>query len=306
LDVSFRSGVLTAAWTALALLVCFSSPLHAQSYRGSIRGTVYDPSGAVIPNASITAKEKASGLTRTVTSGDDGGYVIPELPAGVLEITAKVTGFKVFVAPAIVEVGRDTTLDITMAIGGADTITVGATPPIVETTEDVLGGVVEQRLVDELPLNGRDFGKLVALVPGVVVEGSGVAGTEKGFGQFNVNGNRDRSNNYTLDGTDNNDPWFNNSALNQVGITGAPASAGGCDSGVQSAVTISGRVWTQQRRCGEHHHEVRHERSSWVGIRVLPEFILRRAKLFQPGRKRADPVYQRSVRRVAGRSDREG
>ena len=60
LDVSFRSGVLTAAWTALALLVCFSSPLHAQSYRGSIRGTVYDPSGAVIPNASITAKEKAS------------------------------------------------------------------------------------------------------------------------------------------------------------------------------------------------------------------------------------------------------
>jgi hypothetical protein len=224
LDVSFRSGVLTAAWTALALLVCFSSPLHAQSYRGSIRGTVYDPSGAVIPNASITAKEKASGLTRTVTSGDDGGYVIPELPAGVLEITAKVTGFKVFVAPAIVEVGRDTTLDITMAIGGADTITVGATPPIVETTEDVLGGVVEQRLVDELPLNGRDFGKLVALVPGVVVEGSGVAGTEKGFGQFNVNGNRDRSNNYTLDGTDNNDPWFNNSALNQVGITGAPAT----------------------------------------------------------------------------------
>ena len=49
-------------------------------------------------------------------------------------------------------------------------------------------------------------------------------GTEKGFGQFNINGNRDRSNNYTLDGTDNNDPWFNNSALNQVGITGAPAT----------------------------------------------------------------------------------
>jgi hypothetical protein len=64
----------------------------------------------------------------------------------------------------------------------------------------------------------------VALTPGVTVEGSGVAGTEKGFGQFNINGNRDRSNNYMLDGTDNNDPWFNNSALNQVGITGAPAT----------------------------------------------------------------------------------
>jgi hypothetical protein len=78
--------------------------------------------------------------------------------------------------------------------------------------------------VQELPLNGRDFGKLVALTPGVTVEGSGVAGSEKGFGQFNINGNRDRSNNYNLDGTDNNDPFFNNSALNQVGITGAPAT----------------------------------------------------------------------------------
>ena len=75
-----------------------------------------------------------------------------------------------------------------------------------------------------MPLNGRDFGKLVALTPGVTVEGSGVAGTEKGFGQFNIDGNRDRSNNYNLDGTDNNDPFFNNSALNQVGITGAPAT----------------------------------------------------------------------------------
>jgi Carboxypeptidase regulatory-like domain/TonB-dependent Receptor Plug Domain len=209
---------------AAALFACCSLSLRAQSYRGAIRGTVYDPSGAVIPNASITATEKATGLTRSVTSGEDGGYVIAELPAGVFDISAKVTGFKVFVATAIVEVGRDTTLDISLAIGGADTITVGAAPPIVETTEDVLGGVVEQQLVTELPLNGRDFGKLVALVPGVIVEGSGVAGTEKGFGQFNINGQRDRSNNYTLDGTDNNDPWFNNSALNQVGITGAPAT----------------------------------------------------------------------------------
>lgn len=84
--------------------------------------------------------------------------------------------------------------------------------------------MVERRLVNELPLNGRDFGKLVALVPGTTVDPSGVAGTEAGFGQFNINGNRDRSNNYTLDGTDNNDPFFNNSALNQTGIGGAPAS----------------------------------------------------------------------------------
>jgi len=224
-DTNFRSTpAIGFALTVAALLACCSFSVRAQSYRGSIRGTVYDPSGAVIPNASITATEKATGLTRSVTSGADGSYVISELAAGTYGVTAKVTGFDVFLESAIVEVGRDTTLDITMRVHRGDTIEVSAAPPIVETTEDVLGGVVEQQLVTELPLNGRDFGKLVALVPGVVVEGSGVAGTEKGFGQFNVNGNRDRSNNYTLDGTDNNDPWFNNSALNQVGITGAPAT----------------------------------------------------------------------------------
>src|SRR5579863_1103113 len=223
LDLNLRS----AAWmalAALALVASMASSLHAQSYRGAIRGVVYDPSGAVIPNATVTAKEGATGLTRNAVSGGDGAYMIAELPAGEYDVSTKVPGFEIFVATAIVEVGRDTTLDIAVQLRGGNTITVEGAPPLVETTEDVLGGVIEQQLVTELPLNGRDFGKLVALVPGVVVEGSGVAGTEKGFGQFNVNGNRDRSNNYMLDGTDNNDPFFNNSALNQVGITGAPAS----------------------------------------------------------------------------------
>ena len=208
----------------LACAAMIASAAGAQSYRGSIRGTVFDPSGAVVPNATISAKDVATGLTRDAASSADGTYVVSELPAGTYEVTAKVAGFLPFRATAIVEVGRDTGLDIVMRLSGAEKIVVEGGAPVVETTEDVLGGVVEQQLVTELPLNGRDFGKLVALVPGVIVEGSGVAGTEKGFGQFNINGNRDRSNNYTLDGTDNNDPWFNNSALNQVGITGAPAT----------------------------------------------------------------------------------
>ena len=103
-------------------------------------------------------------------------------------------------------------------------LTVEAAAPLVDAERDVLGEVLERRLVTELPLNGRDFGKLVALVPGTTVEPSGVAAIQSGFGQFAINGNRDRSNNYALDGTDNNDPFFNNSAFNQVGIGGAPAS----------------------------------------------------------------------------------
>ncbi len=178
-----------------------------------------------MPNATVIAKNLANGLVRTVQSDGDGNYQIVELPAGNYDITVDVTGFHQFKRRVDVAVGLDTTVPIPLDLGMGDrVIDVTETAPLVETTRDVLGQVVENKLVTELPLNGRDFGKLVALTPGVTVEGSGVAGTEKGFGQFNINGNRDRSNNYMLDGTDNNDPFFNNSALNQVGITGAPAS----------------------------------------------------------------------------------
>lgn len=198
--------------------------LAAQSYRGMIRGTVVDPSDAVIAGAKVTVKGTATGQTRETVTGPDGVYVVAELPAGEYEVTVAAAGFVRPTHLVLVEVGRDTSVDFKLALGGADVVTVTAPPPIVDTTRDVLSEVVDQRLVEELPLNGRDFGKLVALSPGTTVDPSGVAGSQGGFGQFNINGNRDRSNNYTLDGTDDNDPFFNNSALNQTGIGGAPAS----------------------------------------------------------------------------------
>ena len=218
-------GFIVALAVFFAGLVC-APGAGAQTYRGNIRGTVTDPSGAVVVGAKVTAKNTATGETRETTSDANGDYVLPELEAGLYEVIASFTGFSPTPADAYVEVGRDTTLDFKLILGNPELapLIVTATAPLVDTSRDVLGEVVENHLVEELPLNGRDFGKLVALVPGVTVEGSGVAGSEKGFGQFNINGNRDRSNNYTLDGTDNNDPWFNNSALNQVGISGAPAT----------------------------------------------------------------------------------
>jgi hypothetical protein len=211
---------------ALFVLVTCATGAGAQTYRGTIHGVVRDQSGGVIIGAAVSVKNLANGESRSTTTTGDGGYVLPELSAGEYDVTVTQTGFNTSRERAIVEVASDTSLDVTLEVGSIDKgpITVTAAAPLVDTERDVLGEVVDNRMVEELPLNGRDFGKLVALVPGVTVEGSGVAGTEKGFGQFNINGNRDRSNNYTLDGTDNNDPWFNNSALNQVGISGAPAT----------------------------------------------------------------------------------
>jgi hypothetical protein len=210
----------------VSILLWLPCLLLAQSFRGSIRGKVVDPNGNAIVGAKLTAKNRATGQIRDAATGDDGAYVLAELPAGEYALTAEYGGLSPVGQNVIVNVGSDTTanFDLTRVEKHLEQLTVTEEAPVIDTTRDVLSEVVDQKLVAELPLNGRDFGKLVALSPGATVDPSGVAGTQGGFGQFNINGNRDRSNNYTLDGTDNNDPFFNNSALNQTGIGGAPAS----------------------------------------------------------------------------------
>ena len=199
----------------------------AQSFRGGIRGEITDAHGLRVAGAKVIARNLGTSETREVTADADGDYRFLELPAGEYEVTAVAPGLQeARVSRVRVEVGAETIIGVSLSQvkDRQDTVTVVETVPLMETSSTTLSQVVDRQLVQELPLNGRDFGKLVALTPGVTVEGSGVAGSEKGFGQFNINGNRDRSNNYNLDGTDNNDPFFNNSALNQVGITGAPAT----------------------------------------------------------------------------------
>jgi len=207
-------------------LLLIASTAWAQSFRGSIRGTVIDPGGSVIAGAKVTARNINTGLQREAFTSQDGAYVLAELPAGEYTVTAESAGLSPAAQNVQVNVGLDTSanFDLTRVQQRQEVLTITAEAPLVEASRDVLGEVVDRQLVEDLPLNGRDFGKLVALVPGATVEPSGVAAIQSGFGQFAINGNRDRSNNYTLDGTDNNDPFFNNSAFNQTGIGGAPAS----------------------------------------------------------------------------------
>src|ERR1700674_626948 len=225
-SASQRTLAILILTIGVAALLPIATSAWAQSFRGSIRGTVTDPSGSVISGAKVTAKNIGTGLQREATTGQDGAYVLAELPAGEYTVRAESAGLSPSAQNVQVNVGLDTSanFDLTKVQKVVQQLEITEEAPMIETTRDVLGQVVERRLVNELPLNGRDFGKLVALTPGTTVDPSGVAGTQGGFGQFNINGNRDRSNNYTLDGTDNNDPYFNNSALNQTGIGGAPGS----------------------------------------------------------------------------------
>src|SRR5260221_417015 len=230
--MSFRSAVVSGLRLGLVFLFVILvngnfTDVAAQSFRGAIRGEITDAHGLPVPGAKVTARNLGTSETREVTADAEGEYRFVELSAGEYEVSAVAPGLQeARVTRVRVDVGAETVIGVALSQvkDRQDTVTVVETVPLVETSSTTLSQVVDRQLVQELPLNGRDFGKLVALTPGVTVEGSGVAGSEKGFGQFNINGNRDRSNNYNLDGTDNNDPFFNNSALNQVGITGAPAT----------------------------------------------------------------------------------
>jgi len=154
----------------ITLLVTASG--WAQSFRGSIRGTVTDPSGSVIAGAKLTAKSIGTGLQRQTTTGQDGAYVLAELPAGEYTVTAEAAGLSPTAQNVQVNVGLDTSanFDLTKVQKVLEQLVVTTEAPVIETTRDVLGQVVERRLVNELPLNGRDFGKLVALTPGTTVD----------------------------------------------------------------------------------------------------------------------------------------
>jgi hypothetical protein len=157
------------AMLILIVLACMSLPIRTQSFRGSIRGQIVDASGAAIVGADVTAKNLATGSSRTVQSDTEGGYVLPELEAGEYAVTASAKDLVAVEQRAVVVVGIETSLSFTLGkvTASSQKVTVNAgTVPVIETTQDVLGGTVEQTLVAELLLNGRDFGKLVALVPG--------------------------------------------------------------------------------------------------------------------------------------------
>jgi len=212
----------------LILAVCLlaAGSLAAQTYRGGIAGTVTDASGAVVPNAKVTIRNVDTGVERSATTDAEGYYVATELPIGNYSVTVEVQGFQTAVATGIrVEVAGERRVDITLQPGAMTQRTeVVAEVPLVETTSNVLGGTLERRQVEELPISGRDFGKLLVLVPGASGDPVGNTDFPGSFGLFTTNGNRGRANNFLLDGTDMNDGYRNLPAINEAGVFGTPAT----------------------------------------------------------------------------------
>ena len=211
----------------LALLLVVAGSATAQTFRGTILGTVTDLSGGTVPGATVTIKNVDTGLTRTLTTSDDGSYSAPELPIGNYSVTVEKQGFKTGLISGIkVEVSTERRADVTLQTGELSqrVEVLGEELPMVEATSNTLGGLVESKTVENLPVNGRDYQKLVLLVPGANSGPDAITDSPGSYGTVSVNGARGRSNNYLLDGTDMNDGYRNDPAINEGGVFGTPAT----------------------------------------------------------------------------------
>jgi hypothetical protein len=207
----------------LLIILCAAISSSGQTIFGRISGTVKDSNGSAIPNANVTITNVATNLVRTVTTDEDGFYTATNLPVGTYTILVARDGFKKaqqagVVLAADARLTQDMTLDV-----GQLTETVQVTTGIgetVNTTSGEVARVVDQRQVQNLALNGRNYMQLVTLVPGAVIldEDQLALTTSLSISQAAINGNRPNYNSLSVDGGFNMDSGSNNSQINNVGI----------------------------------------------------------------------------------------
>lgn len=196
--------------TMSTLILLWSASVCAQTYRGAVRGTVYDPNHAVIPGAQISLLDMANGSARAAVSDESGDYSISSLPPGVYRLTVEKTSFAKYHERIEVFVNQELRVDIALLVGNPDTIEVDSTfDAVIKKDSASLGTVIENRQVAGLPLDGRNFYELSLLVPGAAPAAPGSAGSVRGDFAFSVNGAREDGNNFLLDGVYNVDPKLN-------------------------------------------------------------------------------------------------
>jgi hypothetical protein len=220
-------------WTiVLSLAACI--PAVTQTVTGAVRGTITDPSGAIVPGAKVTAQNTATGVKTIDTTNGSGEYSIRFLQIGQYKLTIEASGFKsASYGPFSLEIDQTAKIDIPLNVGSADTtVTVTeAFQPILQTENATNGETFTENTINSVPLNGRDFAQLTAFTPGAVSTGYGQFGTVSGSSsnsserstndnnEANVNGSRQQSNNYLLDGQE-----INENLNNTIGYSPSPDS----------------------------------------------------------------------------------
>ena len=197
------------AFPVLSLAAILISNVQGQTTQGGIVGTVHDQKGANVPDVNLTVTNPSTGLQRQTKTADNGIFRVMALPTGVYQIRAEAPGFATTTTNGV-EIGVDQIRDmeIVLKIGTkTETVEVQSEAALTQTESSKLGEIIDNRKVEELPLNGRDFAQLARLNPGVASSGGGGGqqGGEGGVSGYSSNGQRSTSNNFMVDGIDNND-----------------------------------------------------------------------------------------------------
>src|ERR1700680_1396445 len=209
MEVSMLHRVAVSALVILAIAIVSASPASAQVSGATLSGTITDPSGAAIANAKVSITNKATGITRNVTTDAAGFYSAPNLQPGDYEVTVAAQGFSTTKESNItLTVGAEHALNVSLRIGeSTQTVLVEAAAPQIQLGSSTISSEVDSKQILEMPLNGRSWQDLATLVPGVnaietqVPFENGAIRGNRGFGnQLTISGGRPTQNNYRLDG----------------------------------------------------------------------------------------------------------
>jgi hypothetical protein len=194
------------AMIAVCAFALAGTPAAAQQTTGGIQGRIVDAQKAAVPGVTVTAKNRATGFSRTETTDTEGVYRLNGLPVGTYDVHAELSGFAPYDRKdLIVNIGETLDVNIDMKVAGvSESVSVTAESPLVNTNSSSVGGVVDTSKIESLPLNGRQFANLAATIPGV---GLGFHSDPTKSTQYSpqIAGGNGRNLNYQIDGGDNND-----------------------------------------------------------------------------------------------------
>jgi carboxypeptidase family protein/TonB-dependent receptor-like protein len=212
-----KSFGLLALISAVLLL---SLPAFPQGNTGRILGTVSDQSATYISGATVTITDVQRGVSQTLKTDSDGAYIAINLLPGTYTVRAEVKGFKVFERKNILlEVGKDVRVDVVLQPGSAtETITITEEVPMVDTTSTTLGGTISNEIINDLPLNGRNYQNLISLRPGTSVYPGGGPWTQT------TNGIRPEDTSFIVDGITNDEAFMGLSVTNAAAVIGDAAT----------------------------------------------------------------------------------
>jgi hypothetical protein len=193
-----------------AVIACGTCDLSAQGTSGSVVGTVKDASGATVAGAVVVVRNVGTNISRSTPTSPEGDYNVPLLPPGTYDVTVQQPGFRNAVFNNVtLDVSQTVRVDAILTVGNqAEVVEVNEAAPLLNTDTSSIGQVVSQQSVNQLPMNQRNFVGLAYLAPGVALPTPGTTSSTQGL-SISVNGKKDNTNNFMIDGIDDNDTVIN-------------------------------------------------------------------------------------------------